>query len=98
MGKQTWSKARIKCALEERGMTLTGLAELKGIDPRNFRAVWSRTIRPAEQALAEFLGVPAAELFPDRYPIRKSSILSKENADLIASQKAARAADRRAAA
>lgn len=98
MGKQTWSKARIKCALEERGMTLTGLAELKGIDPRNFRAVWSRTVRPAEQAIAEFLGVPVAELFPDRYPIRKSSLLSKENEARIASQKAARDADKRAAA
>ncbi|AWD21579.1 helix-turn-helix domain-containing protein [Fuscovulum blasticum] len=98
MAKQTWSKARIKCALEERGMTLTGLAELKGIDPRNFRAVWSRKVRSAEQAIAEYLGVPAAELFPDRYPIRRSSILSKENEDLIASQKAARDPDRRAAA
>lgn len=79
-------------------MTLTGLAELKGVDPRNFRAVWSRTVRVAEQSIAEFLGVPAAELFPERYPIRKSTILSKENADLIASQKAAREADKRAAA
>ncbi len=79
-------------------MTMTGLAELKGINPNNFRAVWSRTVRPAEQAISEFLGVPAAELFPDRYPIRKSSLLSKENEALIASQKAAREADRAAAA
>ncbi len=98
MGKQTWSKARIKCALEEKGMTLTGLAELKGIDPRTFRSVWKRTVRSAERALAEYLGVPVAELFPDRYPIRKPSILSTENAALIASQKEARDADRRAAA
>ncbi|WP_323041542.1 helix-turn-helix transcriptional regulator [Gemmobacter sp.] len=98
MAKQPWTKARIKCALEERGMTMTGLAELKGINPNNFRAVWSRTVRPAEQAISEFLGVPAAELFPDRYPIRKSSLLSKENEALIASQKAAREADRAAAA
>lgn len=85
MGKQTWTKARIKCALEERGMTLTGLAELKGINPTHFRSVWSRTVRPAEHALAEFLGVPVAELFPDRYPIRKSRILSSEYAAQIAS-------------
>lgn len=98
MAKQPWTKARIKCALEERGMTMTGLAELKGLNPNNFRAVWSRVVRPAEQAIAEYLGVPAAELFPERYPIRKSSLLSKENEELIASQKAARAADNKAAA
>jgi len=94
MGKQTWTKARIKCALEEKGMTMSGLADLKGIDPGNFRAVWSRTVRPAEQALSEFIGVPVAELFPDRYPIRKSRLLSKENEALIAREKARRAADK----
>ncbi len=98
MGKQAWTKARIKCALEEKGMTMTGLDELKGINPAHFRHVWNRTVRPAEKAIAEYLGVPVAEMFPDRYPIRKSSILSKENADLIARQKAARAADKQVAA
>lgn len=98
MAKQPWTKARIKCALEERGMTMTGLAELNGINPNNFRAVWSRKVRPAEKAIADYLEVPVDELFPDRYPIRRSSLLSKENEELIASQKAARAADGRAAA
>lgn len=68
-------------------MTMTGLAELNGVNPNNFRAVWSRVVRPAERAIAEYLGVPVAELFPDRYPIRKSSLLSKENEALIASAK-----------
>ncbi|GLS86647.1 hypothetical protein GCM10010873_16210 [Cypionkella aquatica] len=98
MNNQTWSKARIKCALEEKGMTMTGLAQLQGIDPSHFRHVWNRTNRPAEAALAEYLSVPVAELFPDRYPIRKSRILSKENEALIASKKAQREADKREAA
>ncbi|RWR14222.1 helix-turn-helix domain-containing protein [Paenirhodobacter populi] len=93
-----WSKAQIKCALEERGMTLNGLAELKGIEPSLMRHVWNRTVRSAERALAEYLGVPVAELFPDRYPIRRSRILSAENEALIAREKARRAADRSAAA
>ena len=84
----TWTKPRIKCALEERGMTLTGLAELKGIN----RNVWKRPAPSAEKALSEFLGVPAAELFPDRYPRRRSRILSAENEALIAREKARRAA------
>ncbi len=93
-----WTKAQIKCALEERGMTLTGLAELKGINPSNMRHVWNRPMRPAERAISEFLGIPAAELFPDRYPIRKARILSAENEALIAREKARRAADKRDAA
>lgn len=93
-----WTKARIKCALEERGMTLSGLAELKGIRPSTMRLVWSRPIRAAERALAEYLGVPVQELFPDRYPIRKSRILSAENEALIARAKAVRATDKREAA
>ncbi len=93
-----WTKAQIKCALEERGMTMTGLAELNCVDPRTMRHVWKRPVRAAEKALAEFLGVPAKELFPDRYPIRKARILSAENEALIAREKARRASDRSAAA
>nr|WP_232831516.1 hypothetical protein [Pseudogemmobacter bohemicus] len=42
--------------------------------------------------------MPAAELFPVRYPERKPRSLSKENEALIASQKAARDADKALAA
>lgn len=93
-----WTKAQIKCALEERGMTLTGLAELKGVDPSAMRHVWKRPISAAEKALSEFLGVPAAELFPERYPKRKARILSAEWEDQIAREKARRAADKGEAA
>lgn len=93
-----WSKAKIKCALEEKGMTLTGLAELKGVRPDAMRAVWGRPVRAAEKALAEFLDVSPAELFPDRYPIRRSRILSAENEALIARAKAQRALDKGEAA
>jgi len=93
-----WTKPKIKCALEERGMTLTGLAELKGIYPSQMRNVWKRPCRNAEAAIAEFLDEPVAELFPDRYPVRRSRILSAENEALIAREKARRAADNEAAA
>lgn len=97
MGK-TWTWPKIKCAIEERGMTLTGLAELNGITPSLFRSVRTKTHRPSEKAIADFIGVKPAELFPDRYPIRKSRILSAENADLIARAKAKREADKANAA
>jgi len=94
MGKEPWTKAKIKCALEERGMTLSGLAELKGIHPSAMRSVWSRNSPSCEKAISEYLGVPVAELFPNRYPIKKSRILSAENAELIARAKSQRAADK----
>ena len=95
---KVWTKAQIKCALEEAGMTLTGLAILNDMSPSQMRSVWSRPVRPAEKVLAEFLGVPPAELFPTRYPMRKSSILSAENEDLIARKKAGQLSDKGAAA
>ncbi|WP_245247796.1 helix-turn-helix domain-containing protein [Tianweitania sediminis] len=67
-------------------MTLTKLAELNGLDPSACRQAGSRVNRKAEAAIADFLGVAVAKLFPDRYPIRTSKILSskydKPNASL----------------
>ena len=93
-----WTKAQIKCALEEKGMTLTGLAVLSDVNPSQMRSVWSRPTRPAEKAIADFLGVTPAELFPTRYPQRKSSLLSAENEALIARKKAQQLSDKGAAA
>jgi len=95
---KVWTKAQIKCALEEAGMTLTGLAILNDMSPSQMRSVWSRPTRPAERAIADFLGVSPAELFPTRYPMRKSSLLSAENEALIARKKAGQLSDKGAAA
>ncbi len=97
MTRKSWDNIEIKRALERAGWTLTGLAEFKGLNPNNFRAVWSRTNRPAQEAIAEVLGERVEDLFPKRYPIRKSRILSIENEHAIASQKALRSSDRVAA-
>ncbi|PYE87537.1 helix-turn-helix domain-containing protein [Phyllobacterium leguminum] len=93
-----WTKSEIKKQLEDRSMTLTGLAEMHGLNPNTFRAVWSRTVRPAERALADFLNVPVEELFPDRYPIRKTRILDTSKYPSLESLKSNAAFDRKAAA
>jgi Ner family transcriptional regulator len=93
-----WTKSEIKKQLEDRNMTLTGLAELNGLNPNTFRAVWSRTVRPAERALADFLGAPVEELFPDRYPIRKTRILDTAKYPSLESQKSNAAFDTKVAA
>lgn len=93
-----WTKSEIKKQLEDRSMTLTGLAELNGLNPKTFRAVWSRTVRPAERALAAFLDVPVAELFPDRYPIRKTRILDTTKYPALESQNSNASTDMQVAA
>lgn len=78
MTGKLWDKHAIKAELHRRGMTLTALATREGINPKSFRGVWARTHRKAEAALAKFLSVPVEVLFPDRYPIRTSRILSNK--------------------
>lgn len=78
MGKQKWDRHEILSALHRKGMTLTRLAEMNGKAPGGFRTIWSRPNTSTEQIIAKFLGVPAEELFPDRYPKRTTSILSHE--------------------
>ncbi|MEO9738512.1 MAG: helix-turn-helix domain-containing protein [Roseibium sp.] len=93
MTKKTWDRYSIKEELHRRGMTLSALAELNGMTPARFCQVWTRNVRKAEKALSDYLGVPLKELFPDRYPIRRSRILSSSNEALLKSQKAEGCAD-----
>lgn len=78
MAKNCWDQHGIKAELHRRGMTLTRLAEINGLNPKTFRSVWARTHRKAEAAIAAFLEEPVEELFPERYPIRSSRLLSSK--------------------
>lgn len=89
MTEKIRDKHDIKAALQRAGMTLTRLAEMNGLNPNSFRAVWSRTNRPAEAAIASFLEQPVEQLFPDRYPIRTTRILDTKYLDTKASRKSA---------
>ncbi len=97
MTEKIRDKHDIKAALQRKGMTLTRLAEINGLNPNTFRAVWSRTNRPAEAAIASFLEAPVEQLFPDRYPIQTTRILDSKYLDTKASQKTVRE-NRKAAA
>lgn len=79
MSKPKWDQHAIKAELHRRGMTLTKLAQINGLNPNNFRGVWSRSNRPAESVIAAFLETPVEELFPDRYPVRSATILSLQH-------------------
>ncbi len=93
-----WDWFSIKAELHRRGMTLTRLAELNGLDPSACRCAGSRTHRKAEAAIADFIGVPVEKLFPDRYPIRTARILSSKYDTPTASPKSPSRSDIRSAA
>ncbi|PWE52057.1 transcriptional regulator [Metarhizobium album] len=80
MAKSKWDKHSILAELRRRGMTLTRLAEIRGVSPGGFRTIWSRPNQASEAAIAEFIGVAVEELFPDRYPKKTTTILSHEYA------------------
>ncbi|TCT39594.1 helix-turn-helix domain-containing protein [Martelella mediterranea] len=77
---KTWDQFEIKAELHRRGMTLTKLAEINKLNPGTFRAVWKRPNQKVERALSAFLKVPVERLFPDRYPKRSHTILSRKYA------------------
>ncbi|WP_041375662.1 helix-turn-helix domain-containing protein [Polymorphum gilvum] len=80
MTKPRWDQHSIKAELHRRGMTLSALAESIDMKPNSFGHVWKRTNRKAEAAIAQFLEVPVEQLFPDRYPITTTRILSSRYA------------------
>lgn len=78
MTNPKWDRHSILGELRRRGMTLAKLAELRGISPGGFRTIWTRPNQKSEQAIADFLGIPVEELFPDRYPKTNARILARE--------------------
>lgn len=92
-----WDRFSITAEIHRQEMTFGALAEGAGITLKTFSQVWTRTNRKAEKAIADFLEMKPDELWPDRYPIRSTRILSSKNERRAASQKAAAAPDRRAA-
>jgi len=79
MGKATkWTSKRILCEIHERGMTLEQLAIRHERNPNSFRHIWKRPNSINEQIIAEFIGISAAELWPDRYPKDSSRIFDSK--------------------
>lgn len=78
MAKRKWDQHEILAALRRKCMTLTKLAEINGKSAGGFRTIWTRPNAPNELIIAEFLGEPVEELFPDRYPKRTTTVLSHE--------------------
>lgn len=75
-----WDRHAILGELRRRGMTLTRLAELNNVSPGGFRTIWTRPNSKSEAIIADFLKVRVEELFPDRYPKSRATVLAPEYA------------------
>ncbi len=62
-----WHPADIKALIQKRGATLTGLAVEAGASEGACRTAIVRRNEPGETIISRFLGIPAHELWPDRY-------------------------------
>ncbi|MEN2427225.1 helix-turn-helix transcriptional regulator [Chromobacterium vaccinii] len=62
-----WHKEDIKAAIRKRGSTMNALALARELPPSTIRNALIRPVFSGEIAIAEFLGVPAHELWPDRW-------------------------------
>jgi len=58
----------IRAAIRRQGQTLTGIARRYSLEESSCRVALLRRHRAGEQAIADFLGVSPADLWPDRYP------------------------------
>ena len=98
MDKATqWTSNRILCEIHERGMTLEKLAIMHDRNPSTFRHIWKRPNSTNDRIVAEFIGVPVEELWPDRYPRKTSRIFDSKKWGKIEGQKTAPRANRDAA-
>lgn len=73
-----WDRHSILGELRRRGMTLTRLAELNNVSPGGFRTIWTRPNSNSESIISAFLEIPVEQLFPDRYPKSRNTVLAAE--------------------
>lgn len=65
-----WHREDIKGAVRKRGANLNELSRRAGLEPSAVRKALHKGHRLGEAVIAAFLGVPAAELWPERYDER----------------------------
>lgn len=67
MNGTSWDRWSIHAEIRRRGMTLTRLAKIYGLEPRSVSVALVRVHRPAEAVISRYLDIPLGQLWPDRY-------------------------------
>jgi Ner family transcriptional regulator len=65
-----WHPEKVKAEVRMKGLTLTDLARRNGFSDSYLRSTLIRPLYRGEQIIARFLGVPAKEIWPQRYDAR----------------------------
>ncbi|MBT9291323.1 helix-turn-helix domain-containing protein [Prosthecodimorpha staleyi] len=73
MAIRRWDKHAIKAEVHRRGATLVGIARAAALEPSACKVALHRKHAAGERAIAGFLGISPAELWPDRYAARPAS-------------------------
>lgn len=73
MARKRWDRFAIKAEVHRRGTTLTQIATDAGLDPSACSAALIRRHFAGEKALADFLRLDPADLWPDRYEATSSA-------------------------
>ena len=94
---KVWTAPDILCEIRKRKMTLAKLAEAHERNPGSFGHVWKRPNQINEKIIADFIGVPVEELWPDRYPKDSHRVFDSKKWGSAEGQKALRGSDRVAA-
>lgn len=68
-----WDRHAILAAIKRRYGSLTGLADRYKTDRRHLTVALKRPYLKAEKIISKALGVPANELWPDRYTAQASA-------------------------
>ena len=62
-----WHPADIYASIRKKGGTYASIARMYGMDRSTPRSATVRPCYAGEQAIADFIGVPAKTIWPDRY-------------------------------
>lgn len=91
---KVWTRSAIKAELLLRNKTLTGIARDAGLNETACRQGIIGSNRKGAEAIAEALGVPFREMFPDSYTRgRHDSVNTTSNTKSNASPKEPKAVD-----
>lgn len=93
-----WDLHDIKAAIGKKGLTQTMIAQQAGLEPSVVRHGLRGNNRRGAEAIAEAIGVPFRELFPDSYLRGGDSKLTRKPAESTSAKRHVRVATERGAA
>lgn len=87
--KKSWHKEDIKAAIRKRGVTMADLARQNCVPESTVRNAISRPVKTGEIIIANFLGLPLHDLWPERWTENGQRIRPRYILSALSDQRAA---------